>query len=271
MKNTLEVVKIGGHVLNDAQVRSDFLKGFAQIKGPRILVHGGGKAASEFAAQQGLTPQFHEGRRITTQADLDIVTMVYAGLINKQVVAQLQSFNCNALGLSGADGNCIQVERRPPQPVDFGFVGDVVAVDAQRFNEWLVLGLSPVCCAITHDGKGQLYNTNADTIASEIAVALQQFYQVRLTYCFEKPGVLSDVDDPDSVIPWIHPASFEQLKAEGKVHTGMIPKLSNCFAALRAGVQEVRIGGVQSLHADPFPGTTLSLSTPPQSISHAEL
>ena len=268
MKNTLEVVKIGGHVLNDTQVRSKFLDGFAQIKGPKILVHGGGKAASEFAAQQGLRPQFHEGRRITTQADLDIVTMVYAGLINKQVVAQLQGLGCNALGVSGTDGNCIQVERRPPQPVDFGFVGDVVAVDAQRFNEWLVLGLSPVCCAITHDGKGQLYNTNADTIASEIARALQQFYQVRLTYCFEKPGVLTDVDDPTSVIPSITPSAFEELKKQGKVHTGMIPKLSNCFAALRAGVQEVRIGGVPSLHEESFSGTVLSLSPTSQSTSH---
>jgi acetylglutamate kinase len=243
MKEPLHVFKIGGHVLDDEASLRQFVAAFAEVEGRKILVHGGGKGASELLKSLGIAPQIVQGRRITDAATLDVVTMFYAGKTNKQLVALLQAAGVPALGLSGADGNAIQASRRPVGEVDYGFVGDLTdaSVNVGFFQGLLRLNLVPVCCAITHDGAGQLLNTNADTIASVVARALAERYAVTLHFCFEKDGVLADATDEQSVIPRIAPADYEQLKASGVVSAGMVPKLDNAFAALAAGVEEVVI------------------------------
>lgn len=243
MKEVLKVFKIGGGVLDDeAQLRA-FVREFSQVAGHRILVHGGGKGASQMLQDLGIAPQMVQGRRITDAATLDVVTMFYAGKTNKQLVAALQAAGTNALGLSGADGNVIQAVQRPVKDIDYGFVGDLPAgsVHAGLLGTLLEMHLTPVLCAITHDGRGQLLNTNADTIASTVARSLAPAYAVELHFCFEKDGVLADINDEASVIPEIQPGQYQQLKEQGIIAAGMIPKLDNAFAALEAGVERVVI------------------------------
>ncbi len=242
MKNKLTIVKIGGNVINNDKALTSFLADFSSIEGLKILVHGGGKKASELATQIGLIPEMMNGRRVTDKANLEVVTMVYAGLLNKKIVAQLQQQNCNAIGLSGADANCIKAHKRIVKDIDYGFAGDVDEVNDSIIKVLLENNLIPVFCAITHDKKGQLLNTNADTIASEIASGLAKYYQVVLTYCFEKNGVLKDVSDESSVIENIDLNSYEELKNENIIIDGMLPKLENCFYALNNGVAEIIIG-----------------------------
>ncbi len=245
MNDWLNIFKIGGGVLDDpAQLRA-FVAELAQVPGPKLLVHGGGKGANQMLSDLGLAPRMVQGRRLTDAATLDVVTMFYAGKTNKQLVALLQQAGVNALGLSGADGNVVRATRRPvtPEGLDYGFVGDVepACVNADLLHTLLAAGLVPVLCAITHDGHGQLLNTNADTIASVLAQALAGRYRVALHFCFEKNGVLTDVHDDNSVIPKIRSAQYQQLKADGVIAAGMIPKLDNAFAALTAGVEKIVI------------------------------
>jgi len=243
MRESLKIFKIGGAILDDEQQLRHFLTELAQVPGRKILVHGGGKGASQLLSDLGIEPQMIEGRRITDAATLDVVTMFYAGKTNKHLVALLQQNGVNALGLSGADGNVIRAMRRPVLEIDYGFVGDLQAdsVNTELLHILLEASLTPVCCAITHDGQGQLLNTNADTIASALARALTEYYAVELHFCFEKDGVLADVQDETSVIPHITPKLYQQLKAEGTIAAGMLPKLDNAFAALEAGVERVVI------------------------------
>jgi len=246
----MNIVKIGGNVIDDESRLQDFLEKFAGLPGRKILVHGGGKIATRLAADLGIEAKMQDGRRVTDAKMLDVVTMVYAGLTNKRIVASLQKHGCNALGLSGADGNTIKAVKRPVREVDYGFVGDVLAdcVDSGGLKKLLEVGFTPVFSAITHDGAGQLLNTNADTIASALAVSLSGIYETSLIYCFEKEGVLEDVEDERSVIRTINPADFDRLRAAGTVHAGMLPKLENAFQAMAKGVKNVHIGNARNLH-----------------------
>ena len=254
----LSVVKIGGNVIEDATALESFLTDFSHMTGLKILVHGGGKKATAMAHQLNVPVKIVDGRRITDALNLDIITMLYGGKINKSMVAQLQSIDCNALGISGADGNAIQAVKRPVKKIDYGFVGDIVAVNGSFFGHLLAEGLTPVCCAITHDKKGQLLNTNADTIAAVLAQSLSHFFEVSLWYCFEKQGVLENIDDDNSVIENITPKKYKTLKIAQVIHSGMIPKIDNCFEALTNGVNEVKIGAPKMI-AGISQHTTLTL------------
>lgn len=239
----VNVVKIGGNIVDSPLALKAFLEDLAAMEGPKVLVHGGGKEATRLSAALGIETVMIDGRRVTDRETLDVVTMTYAGLINKRIVAMLQALGCNALGLSGADANVIPARRRNPQPVDYGYVGDIdpACINAQ-FLSTQTQYLVPVLCAICHDGQGSLLNCNADSVAAAVAAALAgSGCAVRLTYCFEKPGVMLDVDDDSSVIPLVTAASFEQLKADGIVAKGMIPKIHNALESVRKGVREVRI------------------------------
>ncbi|TVT43707.1 acetylglutamate kinase [Hymenobacter setariae] len=253
------VYKIGGGIIDDAAELTKFLGLLAQTTGPKILVHGGGKGASAMMRELGLTPTMVNGRRVTDAATLDIVVMFYAGKTNKEVVANLQRLGVNALGLSGADGNVIEGVKRPVKEVDFGFVGDLTpaSVNKNLIISLLQGGITPVLCPIIHDGQGQLLNTNADTIASAVAVALAPDAEVTLHYCFEKNGVLRDVNDDNSVIPDIDATRYEELKTQGVIADGMLPKLENAFAALHQGVSRVIIG--HALHINSELRTVLCL------------
>lgn len=244
---TISVIKIGGNVIDHPDTLDVFLKLFAKFPGKKILIHGGGVMASRFGESMGIMPQMKDGRRITDQDTLQIVTMVYAGLINKQLVAQLQSLNQNALGFTGADGNLIRSEKRPVKEIDYGFVGDVKEINSHLLETLLSEDILPVVCAITHDKQGQLLNTNADTIASEIATSLAQKNTVNLYYCFDRPGVLIDEKNNASLIPLINEEVFEELKREKVIHSGMIPKLDNAFTALYQGVNRVWLGLPENL------------------------
>jgi len=259
MKPLVNIVKIGGNIINDKEALSTFLMDFATIKGLKILVHGGGKKATELANKLQLKPKMVDGRRITDAANLEIVTMVYAGLLNKNIVAQLQHNNCNAFGLSGADGNAIKAHKRTVINIDFGLVGDVDLVNSSTIIMMLKNNLSPVFCAITHDKKGQLLNTNADTIAAEVAAALTDDYEVVLYYCFEKSGVLKDVNDENSVIENINTASYKHLRNEKIIREGMLPKLENCFYALQNGVSKIIIGNAEVITKNNRKHTTIIL------------
>ncbi len=254
MKNKalLTIFKIGGNVLDNPVLLEKVLKSFSKTKGAKILVHGGGKAATHSAGQSGITPVFVEGRRVTDKPMLDIAVMTYAGLINKSLVAQLQFLGMNAIGLSGADANIISSSKRMVGKVDYGWVGDIEKVDGDMITSFLTAGLLPVFCAITHDGKGQLLNTNADTIAAEIAIACTATYRVVLDYCFEKKGVLADSNDEESVISVLDHQSCLHMEKSGSIHSGMLPKLHNCFIALQNGVSEVRIGGPDMLETHEY-------------------
>lgn len=243
----LYVIKIGGNIIDDEEKLHAFLETFAGIRVKKILVHGGGKLASSVASSLGVRQEMVDGRRITDAATLKVVTMVYAGYINKHIVAQLQGRDCNAIGLSGADGNLILAHKRLVAETDYGFAGDLDEVNAPLLQQFLLQQLTPVCCPITHDRKGQLLNTNADTIAQSIAVALGQIFRVTLAYSFEKAGVLLDVDDETSVINRLTPAYYSELKQQELIFAGMIPKLDNAFTALHSGVSKVVIGKAESL------------------------
>lgn len=249
MKNkpTLTLVKIGGAIIDNQTELVQLLHYFAKIEGHKILVHGGGKSASEMAKKIGLTPLFLNGRRLTDESMLEVVIMTYCGTINKSIVSKLQAFDTNAIGFSGTDANLIRSKKRASETVDFGFVGDVVAVNANVLEMMVTNHLVPVVCAITHDGNGQLLNTNADTIAAEIAIALRPYYDVKLVYIFEKNGVLDDSDDDDSVIESLDFNRYLTLKEQNKIHSGMLPKLENAFHAARFGVPDVSIGSTNLL------------------------
>lgn len=248
--STLNIIKIGGNVIDDIIQLDTFLEKFAAIPGKKILVHGGGKIATRVASQMGIESKLVDGRRITDEAMLDIATMVYAGLTNKNIVAKLQKYNCDAIGLSGADGNVIKAVKRPVKEIDYGFVGDVLvdSVNSLSIKKFLDAGFIPVFSAITHNGNGQLLNTNADTIASALARALADQYETSLIYCFEKNGVLMDVDDDNSVIENITALEFAKYKEKGIINNGMIPKLENAFDAINKGVKSVYVGNAANLH-----------------------
>lgn len=259
--NVLKIVKIGGNVIDNEAALSQFLSDFAALPGPKILVHGGGKLATQLAEQIGLPQTLIQGRRVTDAETLRIAVMVYAGWINKRIVAGLQAADCPALGLCGADGNALQAVKRPVGEIDYGWVGDVTpeGVNGQWLGALLEQGISPVFSAITHDGQGHLLNTNADTIAATLAIAMSRTRATDLLLCFEKKGVLRDVDDPASLIPRIAQSEWEGLKKEGVVHSGMLPKLENAFSAVRQGVRSVRIlwSGELGQVANGSPGTLL--------------
>ena len=262
----LTLVKVGGAIVENADSLSSLLDKYASNEGHKVLVHGGGRSATRIAERLGLPQQMVAGRRVTDADTLRVVTMVYAGLVNKNIVAQLQARGINALGLTGADMNVISSHRRPPkqvrmddgstQTVDYGFVGDIDQVNADLLADLIAKGVVPVMCPIGHDTQGSLLNTNADTIAAEVAKALARNFEVTLVYCFEKRGVLRDADDDDSVISCITQAEFPVLVEQGIVSGGMLPKLENAFDAIRAGVQEVVITRADALD-HPSEGTRL--------------
>ena len=259
MKKKLRIVKIGGNVINDQQQLQSFLKDFSDMESLKILVHGGGKRATELAASLGLHTKMIGGRRVTDEANLEIVTMVYAGLLNKNIVAQLQANNCNAIGLTGADANTIKAHKRIVKDVDYGYAGDVDSIENKSIELFLNNGIVPVFSAITHDKNGQLLNTNADTIASELAKGLAANFEIELIYCFEKKGVLMDIDDNDSVIVDIDKKKYEQLKAGQIIAEGMLPKLENCFESLENGVKKVIIGRPELISNNGMQHTSLTL------------
>ncbi|MBS1757390.1 MAG: acetylglutamate kinase [Bacteroidetes bacterium] len=244
----LFVIKIGGNIIDDEIKLLSFIKDFAAIKANKILIHGGGKLATKVAEAMGIEQQMVDGRRITDAETLKIVTMVYAGYINKNIVAGLQAAGCNAIGLCGADANVMKAHKRAGAAIDYGFVGDIDAVNNVFIKSVLDNNNSIVFAPITHNAQGQLLNTNADTVANEIAVAMKDYYEVTLIYCFEKDGVLMNANDDTSVIPSISKESFETLKSGNIISAGMIPKLDNAFAAVNAGVKQVIIGNAEKLN-----------------------
>ncbi|MBC8756140.1 acetylglutamate kinase [Kordia sp. YSTF-M3] len=254
---TLKIIKIGGNIIDDEVALHKFLEGFAKLASPKLLVHGGGKSATKLAKEMHIDVQMNEGRRITDAKTLDIITMMYAGKINKMIVAKLQANNCNSLGFSGADGNSIVSVKRPIQEIDYGFVGDVKKVNTTILKVLLENKITPVFCAITHDENGQLLNTNADTIASELAVAFANDFKTELYYCFEKNGVLRNIQDDDSVIENITTETYQTLLNEGIIADGMLPKLNNCFYALQHQVQKVCIGQPTMLFQKNIKHTTI--------------
>jgi acetylglutamate kinase len=241
--NKLYVIKIGGHVIDDEKSLQKFLTDFAHIKAPKILVHGGGKLATRIGEQLGIQSHYVKGRRITDKQTLDLVTMVYGGLVNKQIVAQLQNLHCNAIGVTGADGNLMRATKREVKETDYGFVGDVMpdSVNSTFLYFLLKQNVVPVFAPLTH-ANGTMLNTNADTIASVLAIALSKHFDVRLIYCFEKAGVLLNLGDENSVINTLPKATYEKLLSENVFHDGILPKLENAFGAIHAGVKEVVIG-----------------------------
>jgi len=249
MMEQLFVIKIGGNVIDDDVALTSFLKIFAEVNAKKILIHGGGKIATKLGNQLGIESKYIGGRRITDEATIDLVTMVYGGLVNKKVVAKLQALQCNAIGLTGADANIIPATKRPvtKEGIDFGFVGDIESskLKVESWQVFLQNNFVPVVAALTHDSNGQILNTNADTIASSVAVALSALYDVRLIYCFEKKGVLENVDDNNSAIRLITKQIYSQLKKDNKLFDGILPKIDNAFTAIESGVKEVLIG-----HAD---------------------
>lgn len=237
----LTVIKVGGKIVEEEATLKSLLERFSKIEGKKVLVHGGGRSATALATKLGIESKMVDGRRITDAETLKVVTMVYAGLVNKNIVANLQSLGLNALGLTGADMNYMRSDKRPVKTVDYGFVGDVKEVNASLLADLISKDVVPVLAPLTHDKKGNLLNTNADTIAGEAAKALAQYFDVTLIYCFEKKGVLRDENDDDSVIAEINPQLFQEYVEKGIIQGGMIPKLENSFAAINAGVSKVVI------------------------------
>lgn len=240
----LFVIKVGGNVIDNPALLQSFLEDFAAIKGPKILIHGGGKIATRIGDQLGIGSNYVNGRRITDAATIDVVTMVYGGLVNKQLVARLQAVGCNAIGMTGADANVIPAIKRPVKEIDYGFVGDIntANLNVGPLKAMLDAGLTPVFAPLTHDTHGQMLNTNADTIASSLAIALSAHYEVRLIYCFEKKGVLRDAQDDNAVINLINRSIYAELLEQKVLTDGILPKLENAFSAIESGVKEVLIG-----------------------------
>ncbi len=243
----IKVIKIGGNVIDNAENLNRFLDRFAQLPAPKMLVHGGGKLATRLSEQLGIETKMIDGRRITDQDTLRVVTMVYAGLVNKQMVAALNARGCTAIGLSGADGNLIPARRRPAEPIDYGYVGDIepAEVNAPLLSSLLSQGITPVVCPLTHDGQGSMLNTNADSVAGALAIAAARIDEAQLVLCFEKSGVLRDVDDETSLIPTIDREAYARLLSEGIIAKGMLPKIAAAFRAIESGV-----GSVVIKHAD---------------------
>ena len=258
LRGHLTLIKVGGKIVEEPESLKKLLADFSSIPGHKVLVHGGGRSATALAAQLGIESKMVNGRRVTDEEMLKVVTMVYGGLVNKKIVAGLQALDVNALGLTGADLNYMRSEKRQVAEVDYGFVGDVKEVDADMLANLISKGVVPVLAPLTHDKKGNLLNTNADTIAGEAAKALARYFDVTLMYCFEKKGVLANENDDDSVIEYINPTTFEKLVAEGVIAGGMIPKLENSFEALKAGVKQVVITRAD-LIKDNNSGTTIKL------------
>lgn len=256
--NTLKIIKIGSAIIDNEDSLNDFLVQFAQLSSPKILVHGGGKLATDLANKLGIKVTMLDGRRVTNTETLDIITMVYAGKVNTGIVAKLQGANCNAIGLTGADANSIKANIRLVKDVDYGLVGDIKEVNTNFIQSILKQGITPVFSAISHNGKGQLLNTNADTIASELAIALANTFKVALYYCFDKPGVLADVNDENSTITNITSDSLETLKAKGIVYKGMLPKLHTSINAVQNNVAKVCIGKPQMLFKSNEKYTTIT-------------
>ncbi len=253
----LTLVKVGGKIVEEEQSLKQLLADFSQIEGYKVLVHGGGRSATAIAAKLGIESQMVNGRRVTDAETLKVVTMVYGGLVNKQIVAGLQAIGVNALGLTGADLNYMRSEKRPVKTVDYGFVGDVKEVNADILADLIGKGVVPVLAPLTHDNAGNLLNTNADTIAGEAAKALAKHFEVTLMYCFEKKGVLLDENDDESVISNLTPALFEKYVEKGIIQGGMIPKLENSFEAIQEGVKKVVITRADKIHTEG--GTTISV------------
>lgn len=240
-RKKITVIKVGGKIVEEQESLDALLDRFAAIEGAKVLIHGGGRSATKTAERLGIESKMVNGRRITDKDMLQVVTMVYGGLVNKNIVASLQARGINALGLTGADCNIIRAHKRPVGEVDFGFVGDVEHADGDMLGRLIEQGIVPIVAPLTHDGKGNLLNTNADTMAAETAKGLAKLYDVTLTYCFEFPGVMRNPDDADSLIPVINKDSYKQLLADGTVSGGMIPKIDNAFNAIDNGVAKVII------------------------------
>ena len=247
--NNLTIIKIGGNVIDNPDVLARVLTAFAQLPGRKILVHGGGKIATQVAEKLGVTTTMIDGRRITDQPMLDVVTMVYGGLVNKQIVAKLQALDVNAIGMTGADAGTVLAHKRPVGNIDYGLVGDIDEVDSGQIGFFLRQSLTPVFAPITHGKAGELFNTNADTMASAIAADMAHHNEVTLVYCFEKKGVLADPTDDDSVMPILTPTLYSEQKSAGSINKGMIPKLDNAFNALENGVSRVVICHANELTA----------------------
>ena len=258
-KQQLTVVKIGGDIVDNEAFLTSFYTQIKAISGPMILIHGGGNRASSLQEQLGHVPIKVDGRRVTDQATLEVVTMVYAGLLNKKLVAGLQAKGKNAIGLSGADGDAVRAHKREVSTVDYGFVGDIDRVNVSFINDLLSDGKVPVFSAITHDGNGQLLNTNADTLAAKIAVAMSSLYNVQLFYCFTKSGVLTDVNNDESIVTRIDKGLYKEMKIAGQIFEGMIPKLDTAFEALDQGVMSVHLGKVNILSDNAIKHTALCL------------
>ena len=250
MKEKLTVIKVGGKIVEEEATLNQLLADFSAIEGYKVLVHGGGRSATKLAAQLGIESKMVNGRRITDAETLKVVTMVYGGLVNKNIVAGLQAKGVNAMGFTGADMNVIRSVKRPVKEVDYGFVGDVEKVNAELLGGLIRQGVVPVMAPLTHDGQGSMLNTNADTIAGETAKALAELFDVTLVFCFEKKGVLSDENDDDSVIPVITPELFKEYVDKGVIQGGMIPKLENSFSAIDAGVSQVVITLASAIHQE---------------------
>ena len=258
-REALTIVKVGGKVVEEQESLRKLLEDFSTIEGAKILVHGGGRSATAMAEKLGVKTEMVGGRRITSKEMLDVVVMVYGGLINKNIVAQCQALGMNAIGLTGADLNIIKAVKRPVKEIDYGFAGDVVSVQGDQLSNLLATNAVPVIAPLTHDGNGLMLNTNADTMAAETAKALATEYDVSLVYCFEKPGVLSDPDDDYSVIPVLSYSDFKKYQEDGTINEGMIPKLDNGFDALNSGAKEVIITSANSLSQLNDSGTRLVL------------
>ena len=255
MDSELQVIKIGGKIINDPTLLDKFLHSFKQIRGKKILIHGGGRAATAFSERLGLEVKMIDGRRVTDKETLDIAVMTYAGLINKQIVSKMQQLGINAIGLSGADGNVIRSDIRKKQPVDYGYVGDIKKVNQDFIGALMNQSIVPVFCPITHSNEGQLLNTNADSIASAVARAMTQGHKVILKYCFEYNGVLEDLAEPESIIKTVTKASAKAYIDNGVFSDGMIPKVENAFHAIDGGLHSVHICGINHVH-EQDPGTT---------------
>jgi|TARA_B110000908_G_C10261195_1_gene459384 acetylglutamate kinase len=255
----LSIIKIGGNIIEDETSLHTFLKLFSKLEGNKILVHGGGKRATQMASKLGIISKMIDGRRITDAETLEVITMVYGGLINKNIVAKLQALHINAIGLSGADANSIQSTKRPVIEIDYGFAGDVNEVASSAIDKLIKAGFTPVFCGITHDGNGQLLNTNADTIASQVGIGMSEIYETSIYYCFELNGVLSDINNKKSVIKHINSKTYQVLLEDGIIANGMLPKLENCFEALKNGVSEVKMGNISMLTKENELFTTITL------------